>query len=157
MPPDPPSLGVLKHTLVGPLWALYTNTNSLDKPLHRIVSEINESKKEILCFIFQYSQDIPENPSGMPDVENRISGDSQQLATPQPPFSSGESELSISHEPPIQYSVPGLPDSAGAVEESHSTKKSLIPKPSMSKFDTKDDQNFPDKDHPKVLGGIFLV
>jgi hypothetical protein len=34
MPPDPPSLGVFKHTLIGPLWGP-TNIESLDTPLLR--------------------------------------------------------------------------------------------------------------------------
>ena len=40
--------------------------------------------------------------------------------------------------------------------ESHSVTKSFVPKLSMTKFDTRDDQNFPDEQHPPEVrcGGI---
>ena len=58
---------------------------------------------------------LTEQPSPSPDYfKQRFDlsteiGDSQQLATSRPPSSSGESDLSISHKPPVQYTVPGLP------------------------------------------------
>ena len=90
-------------------------------------------------------------------MENGKSDDSQHLSTSKPLSSREESDLSISHKPPIQYSVPGLPDSAGAVVQSSSKKTSAVSKPSMSKFDTKGDQDITDEDQPKVSRGNFLV
>ena len=43
IPPDPPSLGMLKRALIGPLWGP-SNINSLDAPLSQI-------QPNILCTI----------------------------------------------------------------------------------------------------------
>ena len=51
MPPDPPSLGVLKHTLVGPLWGP-TNTKSLDTPLSRREGANRKTGSRIWCDSF---------------------------------------------------------------------------------------------------------
>ena len=56
---------------------------------------------------------LTEQPSPSPDYFKQrfdLRTEISELATrSRPPSSSGESDLSISHKPPIQYSVPGLP------------------------------------------------